>query len=347
MKPWNKACQIAAVYVGTVVGTGFATGKEIVEFFSQYGLWGLLGIIVSGYFFITLGTSLMVKAIDLKARSYEELNEYLFGRRIAKGINLIMLVMLLGFCTVMLSGAGAIFEEQLARPRIAGILLTIILLLAVMTLGTKGLVAVNTFIVPLMIGFTLLLAFHSVRTDGFIENMLMVPEQGTGWKAFASPFIYPAMNLAMAQAVLVPLAAEVNDKKAVRLGGLIGGVVLTLILLASHMTLVTLPDFTQFEIPMAEVMKGAMLSFYWIYILVIYGEIFSSIAGNLYGAEKQISTYIRAGRMWIMVLVLLLCAAFSTFSYSTLLGFLYPLFGYISLAFFFLLWWKSSKRFQS
>ncbi|MGD7044315.1 YkvI family membrane protein [Jeotgalibacillus proteolyticus] len=347
MKPWNKGCQIAAVYVGTVVGTGFATGKEIVEFFSQYGIWGLFGIAMSGYFFITLGTSLMIKAIDLKARSYEELNEHLFGRRVSKGINLIMLVMLLGFCTVMLSGAGALFEEQLGLPKMAGVVLTIILLIMIMTLGTKGLVAVNTFIVPLLIGFTLLLMFYSVTGDGFMEHLLMVPNQDSIWKAFASPFIYPAMNLAMAQAVLVPLAAEVNDKTAVRIGGILGGSVLTLILISSNLTLVTLPDFTHYEIPMAAVMKGAMLSFYWIYILVIFGEIFTSIVGNVYGAEKQITTYIRARRMYVIIAVVLFCAAFSSFSYSALLGFLYPLFGYISLAFFFLLWRKSAKRYRS
>ncbi|MFK4998099.1 hypothetical protein ACI2OX_14265 [Bacillus sp. N9] len=32
MRNWTGAFQIAAVYVGTVIGAGFATGKEIVEF---------------------------------------------------------------------------------------------------------------------------------------------------------------------------------------------------------------------------------------------------------------------------------------------------------------------------
>ncbi|MFL6516822.1 MAG: hypothetical protein ACJ8GL_01940, partial [Bacillus sp. (in: firmicutes)] len=36
-RDWTQAFQIAAVYVGTVVGAGFATGKEIVEFFSRFG----------------------------------------------------------------------------------------------------------------------------------------------------------------------------------------------------------------------------------------------------------------------------------------------------------------------
>lgn len=39
MKRGLSALQIAAVYIGTIIGAGFATGKEIVEFF--YSLWVL------------------------------------------------------------------------------------------------------------------------------------------------------------------------------------------------------------------------------------------------------------------------------------------------------------------
>lgn len=49
---WSQALQIAAVYVGTVVGAGFATGKEIVEFFSRFGFIGMIGILIGGYIFI-------------------------------------------------------------------------------------------------------------------------------------------------------------------------------------------------------------------------------------------------------------------------------------------------------
>ena len=56
MKRSNEsAFQLAFVYVGTVVGAGFATGKEIVEFFVRFGWIGLLGILISGVIFTGLG----------------------------------------------------------------------------------------------------------------------------------------------------------------------------------------------------------------------------------------------------------------------------------------------------
>lgn len=109
-RDWTQAFQIAAVYVGTVVGAGFATGKEIVEFFSRFGFFGLISILMSGYLFISLGSKLMRMAALIDAKSYQEFNEYLFGKWPGRVINVFMLFMLLGVSAVMLSGAGAIFR---------------------------------------------------------------------------------------------------------------------------------------------------------------------------------------------------------------------------------------------
>ena len=57
-KNWIK---IASIYVGTVIGAGFASGREIIEFFGVYGLKGIVGIIISGFLFSVLGSLLLIK----------------------------------------------------------------------------------------------------------------------------------------------------------------------------------------------------------------------------------------------------------------------------------------------
>ncbi|GAE47713.1 membrane protein [Mesobacillus boroniphilus JCM 21738] len=81
---WGAAFQIAAVYVGTVVGAGFATGREIVEFFSRFGLFGLIGVFMAGYILTYMGAKLMRIAAAIDARSYEEMNVHLFGNFLAE-----------------------------------------------------------------------------------------------------------------------------------------------------------------------------------------------------------------------------------------------------------------------
>lgn len=79
MSKWKLTLQVAATYIGTVVGAGFATGKEIVQFFTQYGSMGLFGILISGLFFIWLGSKMMLIAQSIDATSYQTLNTHLFG----------------------------------------------------------------------------------------------------------------------------------------------------------------------------------------------------------------------------------------------------------------------------
>lgn len=39
--------RLAALFVCTVLGAGFATGQEIMRYFTDYGIVGLLGVLVS------------------------------------------------------------------------------------------------------------------------------------------------------------------------------------------------------------------------------------------------------------------------------------------------------------
>ncbi|WP_201715190.1 YkvI family membrane protein [Rossellomorea arthrocnemi] len=343
MKKIAGSFQIAAVYVGTVIGAGFATGREIVEFFTRFGFVGFIAILLSGYLFITMGTKIMLKSHDIKAKSFEEFNEYLFGKWFSKIMNIIMMIMLIGVSAVMLSGAGAVFQEQLLLSKQLGILLTIALGFFTMMVGIKGLFAVNTFVVPLMIVFNLFLMVYSVRHAEFLDAFLMIPHAEDGWKSVVAPFSYVAFNLAMAQAVLVPVAGEVKDREVIKYGGYLGGFFLTLILISSHITLVMIPNVTQYQIPMAVVMKSFVSGFYIVYILIIYGEIFTSVIGGVFGLEKQLSSYWKGPSLLTFTGIFLMIYSLSFFEYSELLSYLYPLFGYMSLLFIILLWMKPNK----
>jgi uncharacterized membrane protein YkvI len=343
-KNWTQAFQIAAVYVGTVVGAGFATGKEIVEFFSRFGFFGLISIIMSGYLFIMLGSKLMRMAAYIDAKSYQEFNVYLFGKWPSRIINIFMLFMLLGVSAVMLSGAGAVFEEQLGLSKSVGVFLTIILSILVMLVGSKGLFAVNTFVVPLMISFSVILMIFSVQLPNFMNQLLFIPHAEDGWKSVIAPFSYVALNLGLAQAVLVPIATEVKDDWTIKWGGILGGAALTLILSASHLTLIMLPNVELYNIPMAIVMKNLAPFLYWIFVLVIYGEIFTSVIGNVFGLDRQLKQYLPLPTIVSGTAIFLVSYLISLVNYGTLLSYLYPLFGYICMTFFILLWMKPFNR---
>jgi uncharacterized membrane protein YkvI len=343
-KKWGAALQIAAVYVGTVVGAGFATGREIVEFFTRFGFIGFISILMSGYLLIFLGSKMMRIAAQINAQSYQEFNEYLFGKWAGTIVNFLMLIMLLGVSSVMLSGAGAIFEEQLGFTKTAGITVTIVLSIVVMLIGMKAIFAVNTFVVPMMITFSFILMVLSVRLPSFLDTFLYIPPAEDGWKAVLAPFSYTALNLGLAQAVLVPVAAEIKDDWTIKWGGILGGLALTAIMISSHFTLIMLPNIESYAIPMATIMKNLAPGLYWIFVVIIYGEIFTSVIGNVFGLERQLRKFTSAPAIFTVSAIFLVAYFISLINYGTLLSYLYPVFGYACLLFVVLLWMKPFNK---
>jgi uncharacterized membrane protein YkvI len=328
----KQILQIAATYIGTVVGAGFATGREIVEFFTKYGSAGFAGILISGFLFIAIGTKLMLMARRINASSFDDMNHYLFGSAASRVVNVLMLIMLFGVTGVMLSGTGALFREQLNLPFQAGVVLTLIVTYVVMKKGIDGILWTNSLIVPIMILFSLVLTFSMFDFSG--GRQLLVGEDFTrDWKWLLSPFAYAAFNLTLAQAVLVPLSREAADESVIKWGGFLGGLGLTCILLNSQYVLYSVPRVLSYEIPIAEIVGGLGLFVHYFFVLVIYGEIFSTLIGNLFGLAGSLGKNMRLSNNVILLSLMLGSYLLSQVGYAELLHYLYPVFGMIALIF--------------
>ncbi|WP_430787741.1 YkvI family membrane protein [Virgibacillus flavescens] len=334
MKQWTTILIVAATYVGTVVGAGFATGKEIVTFFSVNGIFGTIGIVCSGFLFIFAGTKIMVISARIQAYSYQELNQYLFGRKIGNVINIFIFIIVVGITSVLLSGAGAVFQEQIGLPFQLGIVSTLIISYIVLLKGLKGIFAINAYIVPVMIIFSL---FIAVAIYGSYPHVLLdqtIPDglsRSFSW--IASPFTYAAFNLMTAQVVLVPLGKEIKDEHILRAGGFLGGIVLFLILLANHFSMSAFPGSFAYEIPMAEIVKGFGALLHGLFLFVIIGEIFNSVVGNVFGITRQLQSAFKLRYHHAILVILFVIFLVSQVGYGKLLAVLYPLFGYVGLLF--------------
>jgi uncharacterized membrane protein YkvI len=336
-KKGRLVAQIAATYIGTVVGAGFATGQEILQFFTIYHVWGIVGILICTYLFVWLGTKMMVLSHRIQAYSYQELNEYLFGKAMGTAINIFVFIILFGVTSVMLAGTGSIFKEQLGLSYQLGILVTLVLCYVVMLKGLKGIFIVNSLVVPMMLMFSLIVAVKigwfgpNEPTEGLIQISIW-KENWMGWKWLLSAFTYVAFNLAMAQAVLVPMSKEIEDESILKWGGIWGGIGLGFMLITSHFALQNLmPGVLQLDVPMALVIKDIGWLIIFLFVVVVYGEVFTTLIGNVFGIARQIHNVIQVPEKWTILMILLTSFVISQVGFSTLVEYLYPLFGYMGL----------------
>jgi uncharacterized membrane protein YkvI len=334
---WALAGRIGFTFIGTVVGAGFASGQEILTFFTGFGEAGTWGIGIAAVLFGWLGTRMMLMGARLGARSYEEFNEYLFGGRFGGWMTVWVGVMLFGVTTAMLSGTGSLFREQLGWSFHAGVVLTALLAFLVIVRGMNGILVVNSLVVPLMLGFTVLVAIHAWNAEGEALAPLVGREM-TGGHWLLSAGAYVAFNLATTQAVLVPLGAEVKDERTIRLGGWIGGLGLGAMLLASHFALgIHWDEAARLDIPMAQVISALGAGIKQFFLAVLWAEIFTTLVGNVYGLVASLSGALPFGKTAVTTAVFALGYLFSLIGFPTLVGFLYPLFGYFGLVVLFLL----------
>ncbi|HET6871363.1 MAG TPA: GerAB/ArcD/ProY family transporter [Sporolactobacillaceae bacterium] len=340
MKHWITSLRIAATLVGTIVGAGFATGKEIIQFFSSYGAWGTLGILIVGLLFMFISTKMMVLSHDIQAHSFKEFNHYLFGSRLGTFLSILTVWMMIGVTAVMLSGAGALFHEQLGWSPLFGIFLTMGLCYLFLQRGIQGVFAVNSLVVPLMVTVILIISVIRFPTlhlhDWFPHFHLVIPPM----QFLVSAIYYVSFNIVTTQAVLVPLGQEISDRRSLIKGGILGGLLFTLCLMAAHLALTSLPSNQSYDIPMAALASNMGTILYFSIFVLIFGEILTTYVGNLYGMTRHFSQTLGLSPFQITLGLLLITFAISLFDYGRLIESLYPFFGQLGLLFTFILFFK-------
>ncbi|MCD1259135.1 hypothetical protein B5M42_009820 [Paenibacillus athensensis] len=340
----NKGAQIVRVaftYIGTIVGAGFASGQEILQFFTRYGWMATLTIALSSILFVWLGIKLMLMARELKAGSYEDLNKVLFGERAGKWISLFTMIVLFGITTVMLAGGGTVFREQLHLSYQTGLLVTLVLAYLVISRGIQAIMTVNSIVVPIMLLFSIVIVVYTWHSPGSGNWLRLTTDLSPGRIWFA-PLLYTAFNLAMAQAVLVPMGASVESKSVLFWGGLLGGAGIGVLLLSAHYALsAQMPGIAQFEIPMGHIMNRLGSVPQIAYLLVIYGEIFTTYIADAYGLALQLQQRTRLPMKVIVLIILALSYLVSQIGFKALLSALYPVFGLISMAWLVLMVWRN------
>ena len=80
----NKAVKIGFAYVGIVVGAGFSTGQEVMQFFTPYGLWSYIGVVLSGLILGFIGRQVAKIGTAFEATNHESTLQYILVKSLVK-----------------------------------------------------------------------------------------------------------------------------------------------------------------------------------------------------------------------------------------------------------------------
>jgi len=334
--------RIAMVYIGTVVGAGFATGQEILQFFVAFGIPGLWGILLSTVLFVLYGVLIMKLGMKTAAVSHREMLATVGGSLFRTGMDALILISLFGALTAMLAGTGALLVQQLGlNPALGGAIMGVLTVLTVLR-GLRGVIGAISMVVPFLLvavvgvcvfvlldGGLNLQAWSggrsgSVAPAGFVGNWL--------WAAV----LYGAYNILMSAAVLAPLGAEAADRRAIFRGGALGGIGLGAASLMIYLAISAgQSDVTGLEVPMLYLAGRISPVAEALFSLVLLAEVYTTAVGALYGLSARLTAGRRQDAAPTRLIVGITCAAFgaSLLGFSNLVRYLYPLQGYGGVVF--------------
>ncbi|ASS75525.1 hypothetical protein CIG75_11380 [Tumebacillus algifaecis] len=339
--------QIAFTYIGTVVGAGFASGQEILQFFTLLGPMAYPAILLAVALFAWVGVQMLMLGHKLRARSYREMTAYLFGRKLATLIDVAMMVMLFFVTVAMLAGVGALFEEQLHLSFQIGVLLTMVLTYLTILRGMKGIMAANTIIVPLMLFVVIMIFIQSFMQTEYKPTFAPTTTiHNYSW--ILSAVSYAALNLGLAVSVLVPMGGEMKNTKVLQLGGLLGALGLGIMLLGAQYAMSTrMPLIAEYEVPMGFLSSTFSPLMQGVFIVALWGEIYSTLIANVFGLRSQLTNSRNSTQSSLITIVILTAAFFvAQIGFSNIVHYLYPVFGYVSLLLLLLLLWPRRIAFK-
>lgn len=106
----KKNIKILLILIGTYIGAGFISGKEIYLYFFKYGINGIFGIIISNLFISIILYKTFLISKNYKINNYEVFLEKIIKNKIIK--KFINIYFLLSFC-IMISGLCGLIEQEI------------------------------------------------------------------------------------------------------------------------------------------------------------------------------------------------------------------------------------------
>ena len=292
------------VIVGTVVGSGFLSGKEIVVFFTRFGkmsyfcialafllFWGLF------YFFLKFG-SIAIKRLEKS--------------KISPILSAIICFIL---SSAMFAGIYSLVEGLPVYIRIIVMWIVLMFAVRVAIRGSTTLEKLNLLLVPIMIVFLIMVLIR-----------LFAPKTGTLFQGGFLPFsvlyciLYVVLNTCNSAIVIASYADELTDKQKVQVS-FFSALALSVILLLGNIVLLQNSYSFGQDMPLLYMVSGLEKFVMSFIILLGCSTTLFSLVYTVSSSLKSLS-----GNKWFIIFFSVVVPfVFSFLGFGVIVSFLYPL----------------------
>lgn len=334
-----KVIQYAGAYIAFEIGSGFATGQEILQFYTSYGVYSIGAALISMALFAWVGA--VVMEAGWQEGGGRKPYQLLCGPVVGTFFEYFVICYLFAVLAVMVSGAGASLQAGFGVPYYIGGLLMALLVFLAFAFGLSRLIGLVGAMGPLIIGFTIFVAVCSILSSKGVSQGFFGDAQAGGltWLSDLRPcgqwwlsgILYVAYNIVSSIAFLMALGRDADSAREARAGGVLGGVLLMVTVIFMNLALALHLEIIEGKaVPALELARMisplAALAFVGVMLL----GIFSTAAPMLWTICDSLARPGK-GALILALLISLDALILGQLPFDRLVGAIYPYTGYLGL----------------
>ncbi|MCL2048007.1 MAG: hypothetical protein FWG87_04700 [Defluviitaleaceae bacterium] len=327
----NSGIKIGIVYGSVFLGAGFASGRELLQYFVGFGKAGMWGLIVSGVLFSLVGWATLHICRRENITSYGGLMKHLLGARFGPIMEGLMVGFLFCLFAAMLAGAGATAAQAFYLPFSTGVLVVGLIVYAVLCFGLEGIVKINLFLAPLMmLGgiFIGIYSFFAYTSPAFANG----GGAGLGLAWLLSAVVYGSYNLVTGVPMLAAASKLSKTKTDCLVGGILGGTVITVLGLSMSLPLfLYYTDIVALEVPFLHIAANYGHIVNLLYIAVLVSALLTTAACNSFAVMQWLEGRGYKNKIKTGAVLCTLAVIAAHIGFSNIVVFIYPIFGFLGL----------------
>ena len=156
---------MGGAFIGLLIGSGFTTGQEIMQYFVSFGNMGYAAIIMMFVLFVYVGSSFVAVGYEQKFDEPKNIYQYYCGKYIGTFFDYFSVIFLFMSFWVMVAGAGAAFNQQFGLPNWVGGVVMGTATLITLYFGFSRLVDIIGSIGPVVSVLAILLGIAGIMID--------------------------------------------------------------------------------------------------------------------------------------------------------------------------------------
>ena len=217
----------AGAFIAFLVGSGFATGQEIMQYFVSYGFMGIAGAVVVFVLFLYVGVSFITVGYEQQFPEGNDIYTYYCGKYVGKFYDYFSIAFIFMSFVVMVGGAGATLQQQYGVPVAVGGIGLAVLAGGTVLFGLNKIVDVIGVIGPIICVMAIGLGAVSITMNpsGLVRANQIIPDlnlmKASGHWVFAA-LSYVGFCMLWLAAFMSQMGKTARSKKEASLGAIFG-----------------------------------------------------------------------------------------------------------------------------